>query len=217
MKKLAFILVLILISVYAYSQREISAYRIDSDIVIDGKLDDEAWSNAEVATDFVNWQPLAGADPSNSTEVKIVYDDRAIYVGAYMKNGSREEIQTELAERDNIRNTDWFGFVLDTYGNGNDGSEFIISATGVQFDAKVSSNGEDANWNEVWYSAVELTERGWYAELKIPYFALRFPNSENQNWRVNFMRRMAATGEMCSYQYIDPLIDGFINQSAILK
>ena len=217
MKKPVLTLMSFLISLSAISQRDITASRITSEVVIDGKLDDEAWSNAEVATDFINWQPLAGSDPSNATEVKILYDDRAIYVGAYMKNDSREEIQTELAERDNIGNTDWFGFVLDTYGNGNDGSEFIISATGVQFDAKVSANGEDENWNEVWYSAVELTEKGWYAELKIPYFALRFPKSKKQNWRVNFMRRMAATGEKCSFQYIDPLIDGFVNQSAILK
>ncbi len=207
---------LIFVSLAAFSQREISASRTSDEITIDGKLNDSAWKDAEVATGFVNWQPLAGSAPSNATEVKIMYDDRAIYIGAFMKNSSRSEIMTELSERDNIGNTDWFGFVLDTYGNGNDGSEFIISATGVQFDAKVSSNGEDENWNEVWYSAVELTDKGWYAELKIPYSAIRFPKTKNQSWKVNFMRRMAGTGEKCSFQYIDPLVNGFINQTAIL-
>lgn len=217
MKNCALILMSFWMAIASYSQREITASRISENIVIDGKLDDAVWANAEIATDFINWQPLAGATPSNKTEVKIVYDDRAVYIGAYMHNASRDEIKTELAERDNIGNTDWFGFVLDTYGNGNDGSEFIISATGVQFDAKVSSNGEDENWNEVWYSAVQLTDKGWYAELKIPYSAIRFPKAEDQSWRVNFMRRMAGTGEKCSFQYIDPLINGFVNQSAILK
>ncbi len=217
MKKFALLLMSFLISLSLNSQREISASRISGEIVVDGKLDDAAWANAEVATGFINWQPLAGATPSNATEVKILYDDRAIYVGAFMKNASREEIMTQLSERDNIGNTDWFGFVLDTYGNGNDGSEFIIAATGVQFDAKISSNGEDENWNEVWYSAVELTDIGWYAELKIPYSALRFPNTKDQKWKFNFMRRMAATGEKCSFQYIDPLVDGFINQAAVLN
>ena len=217
MKHLSFLLIFVFTSTIAFSQREFTASRITSDIKIDGKLDDAAWQDAAVATGFKNWQPLAGADPSNTTEVKILYDDKAIYVGAYMKTSSREEIQTELSERDNIGNTDWFGFVLDTYGNGNDGFEFILAATGVQFDAKVSGNGEDENWNEVWYSDVHLTDEGWYAEIKIPYFAIRFPKKNVQTWRFNLMRRMAATGEKCSYQYIDPLVDGFVNQSAVLK
>jgi len=217
MKKLALILMSIIASIPAFSQKEITATRISTEVKIDGKLDDNAWDNVEIASGFTNWQPLAGASPSHTTEVKIMYDDRAIYIGAYMENSSREEIMTELSERDNIGNTDWFGFVLDTYGNGNDGFEFIISATGVQFDAKVSSNGEDENWNEVWYSAVQLTDNGWYAELKIPYLAIRFPKSKEQPWRLNFMRRMAGTGEKCSFQYIDPLVSGFVNQSAIVR
>lgn len=217
MKDVVLILMSVLFALPAFSQKEITALRISDDVVIDGKLDEAAWQGAEIATGFINWQPIAGATPSNETEVKIMYDDRAVYVGAFMKNSSRDEIMTELSERDNIGNTDWFGFVLDTYGNGNDGSEFIISATGVQFDAKISSNGEDENWNEVWYSAVELTDNGWFAELKIPYSALRFPKTKVQNWKVNFMRRMAGTGEKCSFQYIDPLINGFINQTAVLQ
>ena len=217
MKKIIAFLLFVLTLNSVFAQREMTAVRTSDEIVIDGKLDDEAWKQSEVATDFINWQPLAGATPSNATEVRLLYDNKALYIGAYMKASSRDEIKTELAERDNIGNTDWFGFVLDTYGNGNDGSEFIVSATGVQFDAKISSNGEDENWNEVWYSAVTITDDGWYAELKIPYFALRFPKAKNQRWKINFMRRMAATGERCSFQFIDPLIDGFINQSAFLK
>lgn len=217
MKTLFTATVLLFLSSLIFSQKEITAFRTSAEVVIDGKLDEGAWDNAETATGFTNWQPLAGSEPSNKTEVKIMYDDKAIYIGAYMKTSSRDEIQTELSERDNIGNTDWFGFVLDTYGSGNDGLEFIIASTGVQFDAKVSSNGEDPNWNEVWFSEVQLTDSGWYAEMKIPYYAVRFPKTENQNWRFNFMRRMAITGEKCSFQYIDPLVEGFINQTAYLK
>ncbi|MDF1698301.1 MAG: DUF5916 domain-containing protein, partial [Saprospiraceae bacterium] len=217
MRQFSFILGMLLLTCSGFSQRELTAKRVTSELTIDGILDESAWGTADVATDFMNWQPLAGATPSNKTEVKIMYDDKAIYVGAYMQASSRAEIMTELSERDNIGNTDWFGFVLDAYGNGNDGLEFIIASTGVQFDAKVSSNGEDENWNEVWYSAVQITEQGWYAEIKIPYFAIRFPKTDQQNWRFNFMRSMAGTGEKCSFQFIDPLINGFVNQSAKLK
>lgn len=217
MQRIFLFLSLILICYSSNAQREYSATRIEGSIKVDGKLDDPAWKNAPIATDFTNWQPIAGSKPSNATEVKVLYDDKAIYVGAYMKTSSRADIMTELSERDNIGNTDWFGFVLDTYGNGNDGFEFIIAATGVQFDAKVSSNGEDSNWNEVWYSDVHLTESGWYAEIKIPYFAIRFPKTNQQNWKFNMMRRMAGTGEKCSFQFIDPLVSGFVNQSAKLN
>ena len=217
MKNYVLSLSLLFLTVHLFSQKELTALRISTEMEIDGKLDEKAWANAEVATGFINWQPIAAASPSNKTEVRIMYDNRAIYVGAYLQTSSRADIMTELAERDNIGNTDWFGFVLDTYGSGNDGVEFIISATGVQFDAKISSNGEDENWNEVWFSGVELTDNGWYAEMKIPYSAIRFPKKDVQNWRFNFMRRMAKTGEKCSYQFIDPTINGFINQTAILK
>jgi len=200
------------------AQREISALRVAEKITIDGVLDEGSWEQAQVASDFTNWNPVAGAKPSFKSEFKIMYDDDAVYIGAYLMTNSREDISTEMAQRDDIGNTDWVGVVIDTYGNGTEASEFILSATGVQFDAKVtSSNGEDESWNEVWYGATKLTDKGWYAEFKIPYFALRFPNSKEQNWRVNFMRRTAASGEKASYQYLDPEVAGFINQTAILK
>jgi len=216
MRLLLLILISFSINFSISSKKSYSATRIDDEIKIDGKLDDKAWLEVEALTSFTNWQPIAGSTPSRTTEVKIVYDDKAIYLGAYMKTENREEIQTELSMRDDIGNTDWIGFVLDTYGNGTEGSEFILAATGVQFDAKVTSNGEDTDWNEVWFSAVELTEKGWYAEMKIPYSAIRFANTEQQNWRFNIMRRLAKTGEKCSYQYLDPQGSGFLNQSAHL-
>lgn len=201
-----------------FSQKEISALRIDTKITLDGNLDEEIWKSAKVASDFTNWQPTAGALPSNKTEVKILYDNDAIYFGAFLHAKSKEEIQTELVERDNIGNTDWFGVVLDTYGNGTEAAEFIISSTGVQFDAKVTSNnGEDPAWNAIWESAVKILDNGWVVELKIPYSAIRFPKKDAQNWRVNFMRRMAGSGEKCSFQYIDPEVNGFINQTAFLR
>ena len=202
----------------ANSQKEITALRITEKIEIDGKLDEASWAKAEMATGFITWAPEAGKTPAQKTEARIMYDDDALYFGAYLKTDSREEIKTQLTERDQVGNTDWAGIIIDTYGNGTEGFEFLLCATGTQFDAKVSiSDGEDQNWDEIWYSAVELTDKGWYAEMRIPYSAIRFPNKDVQSWRINIMRRMADSGQRASYQYIDPEISGFVNQTAFVR
>jgi len=217
MRRITTVLLLLLSLLTTYAQKEITATRITEPIKIDGKLDEAIWQTAEVATGFTVWQPEAGTKPSQDSEFRILYDDDAIYFGAYMPAASRDDIKTELSQRDDLGNTDWIGVVLDTYGNGTEASEFILGATGVQFDAKVGDNGEDPDWNEVWFSAVQLEDHGWYAEIKIPYFAIRFPNKDEQSWRINLMRRQAATGEKSSFEFIDPTVPGFINQTAYLK
>lgn len=207
---------ILLLSQSLSAQKTITASRFSGKIVVDGYLDEVHWDEAELAGDFINWQPQAGTKQSRKTEVKIIYDDDAIFIGAFMEANNREEIKTELTQRDNVGNTDWMGVILDTYGNGTNGFEFIIGATGVQFDAIIGANGEDESWSEVWYSEVRIEDNGWYAELKIPYSAIRFPNSEKQDWKVNLMRKLAYSGEKGSFQYIDPEVPGFINQTANL-
>ena len=217
MKNLCTLSVLSLLCLHLSAQREISALRISDKINVDGKLDEAIWSTAEIATDFITWQPEAGKTPKFPTEVRIVYDDDAIYMGAYMKTDSKEDVLTQLSARDGYGNTDFIGLIIDTYGNGTQGFEFLLYSTGVQFDANVDEQGENSDWNAVWFSDVELTDDGWYAEIKIPYSALRFSSKDVQNWRVNFLRSMPKFGEKCSFQFLDPEISGFVNQTAYLK
>lgn len=194
------------------AQQSLSANRTTSEIKIDGSLNDKAWADAEIATDFITWQPNPGLKASEKTEVKIIYDDDAFYISAKMYVPSRDSIMTELTQRDDVGNTDFFGIFLDTYGNGTDAFEFIVGATGVQFDAKLSDNGEDNNWDAVWFSAVELTDSHWAAELKIPYSAIRFSKSKVQEWKMNFVRRNASTGERTSWVALDPEAPVFLAQ-----
>ena len=214
--KALFISILLLCNTVINSQKNLVANRISNKITIDGHLDEAEWKDAAIATDFTNWQPQAGTTPSQLTEVRVIYDDEAMYIGAFMKENSREDIMTEMTDRDNLGNTDWFGVVLDTYGNATEADEFIIASTGTQFDAKVGSNGEDQDWDAVWFGEVQLTDKGWYAEVMLPYSALRFPKKEIQNWKINFLRRQAKTGEKNSFQYLDPEVNGFITQTANL-
>lgn len=183
--------------------REINSLRIDQAIKIDGILDESAWSNAESVSGFITWVPSQGLEPENQADVKLMYDNNSIYIGAHMKERSRDDISVQLSQRDQLGNTDWFGIIIDTYANAQDALEFIVGASGVQFDAKLSDNGEDENWDAVWFSAVNLTDNGWYAEIRIPYSALRFAKEETQTWNLNFIRKVNRLQEKSSWYPID--------------
>ena len=207
----------LLILNYADAQVSMSATRTIEKVEIDGVLDEDSWRTLPVATDFTTWTPQPGHQATDDTEVRCMYDDNSIYIGARMKVPHRDSIMTELTQRDDIGNTDWFGFVVDTYGNGNDGFEFIVGATGVQFDAKFSDQmGEDTNWDAVWFSAVTLSEDEWIAEIEIPYGALRFANEDEQSWRINFMRSIGRLREKSSWNFIDPAVSGFLTQAGTI-
>ncbi len=196
-----------------FGQKTLEATRVDVAPVIDGDLQDDIWSEGITSGEFIEWQPKFGDQPDKQTEVKIVYDDEAIYISAFLEEISRDSIMTQLAQRDEIGNTDFFGFLVDTYGNGNDALEFIVSATGVQFDAKVTTtNGEDSDWDGVWFSEVDLRDDGWTVEMKIPYAAIRFPKNKVQEWKINFFRFQARKNERSSWFPIDPAGTNFLTQ-----
>ncbi len=172
---------------------------------IDGILNDEAWQNANIATDFVMFRPTSGlAEPENiKSEIKIVYDNEAIYFGAYLHDDNPQEIPMEFQTRDNFGNADFFGIVLNPQNDGINQTEFFVMSTGNQNDAKVLPSGnEDWSWNAVWYSDVKLVDDGWIVEVKIPYSALRFSNEDVQTWGMNFHRRQQKTRDQYSWNFI---------------
>jgi hypothetical protein len=110
-------------------------------------LNDDAWKNAEIAKDFIIFRPANGTPvPSDyQTEVKIVYDDDAIYISAEMLDPDPEGIPREFAVRDNFTNADFFLVTINPNDDGQNPFEFIVQAIGNQADAKVSNGDEDAN------------------------------------------------------------------------
>jgi len=191
----------------------VNATRIALSPKIDGNLDDEAWKSAEIASDFIQRSPTPGINSSKKTEVKIIYDDIAIYIGAMMYDEHPDSILRELTTRDNEANADMFGLIIDTYNDDLNGYGFFVSAAGVQIDARYSSGGnQDFYWDAVWFSQVKIHENGWVAELKIPYSALRFPKTEKQNWGVNFIRKIRRIREDSFWNEIKPQVNGLVNQ-----
>jgi hypothetical protein len=221
-RKIVFLIPMLLsflsINAQSVAKKSYEASKTETKPVIDGNLNDETWLRiTATASDFIQKEPNLGEKSNYKTEVKIAYDNEAIYIGAILYDDNRDSILKQLTARDEIGNTDWFGIVLDTYEDGNNGVGFIVSAAGVQFDTKYSVFGEDKNWNAVWESAVLIVERGWAVEMKIPYAALRFPDKSEQIWNFNIVRTVRRTRENSWWNFYDPSKNGFLNQAGKLK
>lgn len=175
---------------------------------IDGVLDDACWENARVATDFIQYAPYNGKPATLPTEVRILYDDKAIYIGAMMYDPYPDSIYAELGKRDADRSikADNFNVDINPFHDGVNGLTFKVSASGVQTDIKRSSagrHGRDISWDAVWYSAVKINDKGWVAELKIPYSAIRFPKQTEPVWGINFWREIRRYQEYSSWNYVN--------------
>lgn len=187
---------------------EVCAVRIDNPPDIDGKLDEPVWAPAPVASGFHQYEPHNDRPASQQTQVKVLYDDDALYIGVRLKDENPGNILTELGPRDsgNNVNADLFWMDINPFNDGINGFRFQVSASGVQTDSNLSgaegSNG-DVNWDAVWMSAVTIDDQGWVVEMKIPYSALRFPRGEVQKWGINFWREVRRTREQSSWNFVN--------------
>ncbi|HJW09449.1 MAG TPA: DUF5916 domain-containing protein [Holophagaceae bacterium] len=171
------------------------AARATTPIQLDGRLDDNAWAQAEVASSFTEEWPDYGQPAHQNTEVRVLYDDRYLYVGARLLHdprleGGRATIVRRLHRRDQDSPSDWFGVFLDPLHDHRSGYAFWVNAAGVQRDAALyGDTGTDTSWDGVWESAVSVDADGWTAELRIPLSLLRLRASDGeQSWGVNFSR-----------------------------
>ncbi len=217
MRPLSLVLFLILSSAFtlcaqnsARVVKKIEATRTTQKIVIDGNLKDSAWLSAPIATDFVEWRPSFGnkEDEKNRTEIRILYDNDAIYIAGYAHEASPDSITKELVGRDVVGVNDFVGVIFDTYNDKINGFGYYVTALGEQFDAKYSSNGEDGSWNSVFESNAQLQSDGWTFEMKIPYGAIRFGNTKVQDWGINITRRRSKSGKQLMWNPTDPAIGG---------
>ncbi len=190
---------------------------------MDGELDDAVWQKVPFATDFVQLRPNAGTheNAADRTEVKIIYDNEAVYIGARMYEKDPAKIAREFATRDQIGNADFIGIIFDTYKDGINAAGFFVTSTNGQFDAKYAlpnseGNSEDPTWNAVWISKVKIDSLGWTAEIKVPYSALRFAKKDIQTWGMNIIRKRQNTQQQLFWNELDPKQNGFINQEGIL-
>ncbi|WP_324676256.1 DUF5916 domain-containing protein [Hymenobacter sp. GOD-10R] len=194
-------------------KRQLNALRITQAPKLDGVLDEPMWQEAPLANKFTQYRPNPGLPENHPTEVRVLYDDAALYIGAVMHDVSPDSIFRELSQRDDMSNTDFFAVFLDTYRDKLNGYGFFLTPGGVQLDARYSpAGGEDFGWNAVWESRTALHGTDWVAELRIPYSAIRFSAAPEQVWGLNFMRRRRSTNQDFLWNETKPEVDGFVNQ-----
>jgi hypothetical protein len=189
-------------------------------ITIDGRFDENAWATAEIGTDFLMVLPDNGKviATEKKTEVKVVYDNEAVYVAAKLYDDQPNKIMKQLTQRDAFGSADHFGVQLNGYNDGQQEFRFFVSAADVQIDVfYTQSNGEDFSWNAIWDSKARITDFGWVVEMKIPYAALRFSTESKQTWGVNFYREIKRDNGKYTWNLIDNKINSESNQAGILE
>ena len=195
MRKIILVAILFLVCGCVFAQDTLKSYsatRTASVPKIDGVLDESCWVSAPAISDFVQLLPIEGSHPKQRTEVKIVYDDKAVYIGAMLYDTHPDSILHELGFRDDDGlNADRFRIVFDPYNTRQDGYVFEVYASGVQKDFRFS----DPTFDAVWQSEVKINEQGWCIEMKIPYSAIRFPRQEIQVWAMQCARDIRRTRE----------------------
>ena len=208
MRNIVFFFSVLVHTTLLFSQQEktLTATRISESPKIDGVLDDTLWNNLPYYGDFNMLEPgTQGNIPLGyQTKVQLAYDDTAVYIAAYMKDPNPDSIASQFSQRDDVRaQADFIAVALNTYNDGINETRFGVTSAGTIFDSKISINDEDLGYNVVFESKISRDSKGWYAEFKIPYNALRFPELEIRNWSINFYRRIINSNETHSFAAID--------------
>ena len=188
------------------------AVRTEAAIRIDGRLDEAAWAAAPVLSDFIQNTPFAGRPASEVTEVRVLFDDDAIYVGARMLDREPGGILAGENRRDApLTEADAFLILLDTYLDGQNGFIFGTTPAGIEYDGQVTREGQggaggqrmqrgsgggfNINWDGSWDVATSRDAEGWTAEFRIPFSTLRYERGGEQLWGLNFSRKIRRRNE----------------------
>src|SRR5213596_3321770 len=191
--------------------------------VLDGRLTDPVWLEAPLVTGFVQRELHEGAPVTERTEVRIITDGQALYVGAWLYDTDAAGIVAGEKVRDgDITKSDYFGILLDTYHDRQNGFVFTTTPAGIEYDAQVVSEGEgggiqlpgqtrasagslggfNLNWDGTWTVATSVDSAGWYAEFRIPFTTLRYDAGESQTWGLNLVRSVRRKSEEAFWSFI---------------
>ena len=156
--------------------------------MLDGKLDDAAWTKAEASTAFVQKFPNEGKSPSERTTLRIVYDDANVYVAFDCEQRSVPIVE-RLTRRGRLVESDWVSVAMGTRGDGKSAFEFLVNASGVRVDAlRFNDNEKTEDRDENWEAETAVRDDGWSAEFRIPLHLLRFASAPEQTWDLQARR-----------------------------
>jgi Domain of unknown function (DUF5916)/Carbohydrate family 9 binding domain-like len=200
------------------TRRALHAVRATGSIRVDGVLDEPDWQRAIVAGGFTQSYPAPGAAPADSTLVRVLFDDNALYVGVRLFDSDPSKIAAQLARRDASGiYSDWVHVIIGTYHDRRTAFRFSVNPLGVERDVlEYDDNNEDENWDAVWTVGVKMDSLGWTAEYRIPFSQLRFPAKEpptGRVWDIQIMRDIARRQERDSWAPWTVQSPGFVSSS----
>ena len=224
-------------------ERSAQAVTVETAPIVDGVLDEAAWADAPVTSGFIQRVPQDGSPASEVTELRILQDDRAIYVGAWLYDSSPDGIIAGESVRDyNLEQSDAILLILDTFRDEQNAFVFGTNPAGIEYDGQVANSGEgggrffggggggnqrqqsgsgggfNLNWDASWDVATSRDARGWYAEFRIPFTTLRYAAGEDQVWGLNVARRVRRLNEQSFWSPVPREFDQYrLNYAGALE
>lgn len=195
---------LLLNSTITYSQvtenkSSITIEKTSSKIVVDGFLNELGWSYADIAHEFTQTFPTDTTKAIAKSVVRIMFDDRFIHIGAILWQPRNSYVVSSMRRDFGRAGTDYFGVVIDPFGDKLNGFHFGVSPVNAQWDALISQGDQlSTEWDNKWYSAVTTTDSTWTVEMAIPFNILRYKKS-TLPWGINFTRYLVGSNEISTW------------------
>jgi len=188
----------------AQSGSEARAVRVEEAPAIDGRLDDPVWASVPPITEFLQRNPIEGAAPTESTEVRIAYDDHALFVAFRGFDRAPERIDSRLVRRDAFVSADNFTIYLDSYADGRTAFEFTFNPSGARRDVFIygDGTGRDDSWDPVYDWATRTDSLGWAVELRVPFSQLRFAAADSMAFGLRLRRSINRRNEEINWPFV---------------
>ena len=197
--------------------KKVLAVKLSEKFNLDGKLSESVYKKQPIGG-FVQRDPEEGNDATEPTEVWVSYDSENLYVGARLYDSNPEAIDASLMRRDNMIESDWFFVYLDPYLDRRTGYYFGVNPGGSLLDGTLFNDSWDDNsWDGIWEAKPRIDEKGWTVEMRIPFSQLRFTESEEMKWGINFNRDIKRKNEMTYFIMVPKKESGFVSHFATLE
>ena len=187
------------------------AVRTPEPISVDGRLEESVWMTAPAVTEFWQMMPNEGAPASRPTEVRFLYDDEAIYVGAWLWDERGRNLPARFYRRDvPFMDTDVLSIHFDSYHDHRTSYRVVMNPSGAKRDVILIAGrggglaglaGGDVSWDPVWEGKTTITDEGWFAEIRIPFSQLRFRRDAEHIWGLQIERKTRADSEDAQWVY----------------
>ena len=210
-------------SALSRAPRVATALSVPTAPIVDGRLTEDVWREAEPLTGFLQRELREGESITERTEVRILTDGEGLYIGAWLYDREPAGIVPGEKVRDvTLTNSDYVGVILDTYLDRQNGFVFATTPVGVEYDGQVIKEGEgggvtqsgqtraqsgsmggfNLNWDGSWTVATSIDSLGWYAEFRIPFSTLRYGGGATQRWGLNVVRAIRRKNEEAFWSFI---------------